>query len=173
MATQSDVLHDADVVVSATGVRHTLALDALQTLREGAAVVVIGGIQNEIALDEVIQTGGSLRPEKDKRIFSLALPNGRRLRLLAAGDGVNYAAGPGNPIQIMDLSFAVQLCAVDRIVSGDKLPVGVHRLGPDTDRRIASLALAARGISIDVEQQEKPLVPDWRVTHYSDAITQE
>ena len=173
VAAQSDVLHDADVVVSATGVRHTLALDALQTLREGAAVVVIGGIQNEIALDEVIQTGGSLRPEKDKRIFSLALPNGRRLRLLAAGDGVNYAAGPGNPIQIMDLSFAVQLCAVDRIVSGDKLPVGVHRLGPDTDRRIASLALAARGISIDVEQQEKPLVPDWRVTHYSDAITQE
>ena len=71
-------------------------------MREGAAVVVIGGIANEVALDEVSAAGGALVPSADAPgISGLKVPGGPTLRLLADGDGVNYAAGPGNPIQIM------------------------------------------------------------------------
>lgn len=41
------------MVVSATGVRHTVTLEHMRAMHEGAALAVIGGIANEIALDEV------------------------------------------------------------------------------------------------------------------------
>lgn len=176
VARAAEALPTADMVVSATGVRHTLPLDLLRTLREGCDVVVIGGIANEVALDQVVAAGGALLPDKRDGITRLRVPQGPTLELLAAGDGVNYAAGPGNPIQIMDLSFAVQLLAVEHLLRGrGELPNRVLRLGPQADARIATLALAARGVTLDAAPTAgttdgAAYVPDWRVTRFSDAV---
>ena len=123
-------------------------------MREGAVIVVIGGIANEIALDEVSAAGGTLTLSEDAPgVSELTVPKGPTLHLLAAGDGVNYAAGPGNPIQIMDFSFAVQLCAVDHLLRNrGKLPNDVLRLTDESDRRIATLALEARGVRMALKK---------------------
>ena len=158
-----------DMVVSATGVRHTLPADALRLLPDGATVAVIGGIANEVALDQVLSQGGTLRPGEKTGVSWLDVPQGPTLRLLASGDGVNYAAGPGNPIEIMDLSFAVQLAAVEHLLRhAGSLPTKVLRLGPEVDRRIASIALEARGIRTESAPPTPTFVPDWRVTRYAD-----
>ena len=158
-----------DMVVSATGVRHTLPADALRLLPDGATVAVIGGIANEVALDQVLSQGGTLRPGEKTGVSWLDVPQGPTLRLLASGDGVNYAAGPGNPIEIMDLSFAVQLAAVEHLLRhAGSLPTKVLRLGPEVDRRIASIALEARGIRTESAPSTPTFVPDWRVTRYAD-----
>ena len=158
-----------DMVVSATGVRHTLPADALRLLPDGATVAVIGGIANEVALDQVLSQGGTLRPGEKTGVSWLDVPQGPTLRLLASGDGVNYAAGPGNPIEIMDLSFAVQLAAVEHLLRhAGSLPAEVLRLGPEVDRRIASIALEARGIRTESAPSTPTFVPDWRVTRYAD-----
>jgi adenosylhomocysteinase len=176
VARATQALPAADMVVSATGVRHTLPLDLLRTLPNGCRVVVIGGIANEVALDQVVAAGGAILPGEKDGISQLRVPQGPTLTLLAAGDGVNYAAGPGNPIEIMDLSFAVQILAVEHLLRNrGALPNRVLRLGPDADRRIATFALAARGVTLDAAPAAgtadgSAFVPDWRVTRFSDAV---
>lgn len=169
VAPLDSALPATDMAVSATGVRHTLPADALRLLPDGATVAVIGGIANEVALDQVLSQGGTLRPGEKDGVSWLDVPQGPTLRLLASGDGVNYAAGPGNPIEIMDLSFAVQLAAVEHLLRhAGSLPAEVLRLGPEVDRRIASIALEARGIRTESAPSTPTFVPDWRVTRYAD-----
>ena len=169
VAPLDNALPATDMAVSATGVRHTLPADALRLLPDGATVAVIGGIANEVALDQVLSQGGTLRPGEKTGVSWLDVPQGPTLRLLASGDGVNYAAGPGNPIEIMDLSFAVQLAAVEHLLRhAGSLPAEVLRLGPEVDRRIASIALEARGIRTESAPSTPTFVPDWRVTRYAD-----
>ena len=166
-----EALPSSDVVVSATGVRHTLPLELLRLMRNDARVVVIGGIANEVALDEVAVAGGSVASTATPGLSRLEVAGGPTLVLLASGDGVNYAAGPGNPIQIMDFSFAVQLCAVDYLLRNrGLLPAGVHRLPGEEDRRIATLALEARGANPLPYETPVVLVPDWRRTRYADTV---
>ena len=166
-----EALPSSDVVVSATGVRHTLPLELLRLMRNDARVVVIGGIANEVALDEVAAAGGSLVSTATPGVSLLEVAGGPTLVLLASGDGVNYAAGPGNPIQIMDFSFAVQLCAVDHLLRNrGLLSAGVHRLPGEEDRRIATLALEARGANPLPYETPVVLVPDWRRTRYADTV---
>lgn len=156
----------ADIVVSATGVRHTVTTAHMRAMREHAVLAVIGGIANEIALDEI----PGFRPEPGRPIRELTVPDGPTLRLLAEGDGVNYTAGGGNPIEIMDLSFAVQASAVAHLLrshAAGTLSPGLTRLGTEADRRIASIALAVRGQSTSRIVADNGY--DWTLTRFADA----
>ncbi|MBM6699769.1 adenosylhomocysteinase [Bifidobacterium pullorum subsp. saeculare] len=157
-------VREADIVVSATGVRHTIAVEHMRLMRPGTALAVIGGIANEIALDEV--PGFTRRVGRD--LTTIQVPGGPRLRLLAEGDGVNYTAGGGNPIEIMDLSFAVQVSAVAHLLATrGALTPGVHRLPPESDRRIATAALRVRGQSASHAVADNGY--DWTLTRFADS----
>lgn len=138
-------LHDLApgvLVVSATGAPHTVDAEVLQA---AAIVAVAGGVPHEVDLDV-----STLRP--------YAGPNGEAspyveragegALVVARGGCVNLSAGEGNPIEIMDLSFSVQLSAVERLLSHD-LTTGVHPLPPEADTAIATAALTLRGERID------------------------
>lgn len=155
----------ADMVISATGVRHTLDLATLQTLREKTIVGVIGGIANEIALDEL----PNFVHHPKEAVQMLPIPNGPTLRLLADGDGVNYTVGNGNPIDIMDLSFAVQTQAITHLLTNrGKLSHSVMCLPVESDHHIATLALQSRGFSIADPTATATAGYDWRLTRFSD-----
>lgn len=157
----------ADVVVSATGVRHTVSIEEMKLLRGGTTLAVIGGIAHELALDEL--PTDALRGADTDAIRELQVPGGPTLRLLANGDGVNYTAGGGNPIEVMDLSLAVQVAAIAYLVEHKgELPAKLLRLGKDDESLIAQLALAARGASARQVGQKSDTVPDWRLTRFSD-----
>ena len=162
----TDALADADIVVSATGIRHTLTVDHLRCMRKNATLAVIGGIANEIALDEL----PPLAPTRQDGIDLLTVPGGPTLRLLAGGDGVNYTAGGGNPIEVMDLSFAVQLSAVEHLLRHrGQLPHHVLRLGAEVDDCIARRALGVRGYATStVSGDASPTVSDWKLTRFAD-----
>ena len=68
--------------------------------------------------------------------------------VIARGGCVNLSAGEGNPIEIMDLSFSVQLFAVEHLLAHE-LPAGVHPLPAEADVTIGAAALALRGEHID------------------------
>ena len=68
--------------------------------------------------------------------------------MLANGAGVNYTAGEGNPIEVMDLSFATQLSSLSRIAAGGDA-VGVHVLDAAAERLVAAAALEAHGAATD------------------------
>ena len=186
----ADVLGSSDMVVSATGERHTLDLPALRKMADGTVVAVIGGILNEIALDEVPgfrpKEGEGMRvlhvPDgPDVRLLAsgdgmrvLHVPDGPDVRLLASGDGVNYTVGGGNPIEVMDLSFAVQASAVAYLLAADRraaqgqdpLPHKVLHLGAQSDERIARIALEVRGWRTSPKAADTGSL--WTTTRFTD-----
>ncbi|WP_251439799.1 adenosylhomocysteinase [Microbacterium sp. USTB-Y] len=148
------------LVVSATGAPHTV--DA-ETLRVARIVAVAGGVPGEVDV-------AVLRPEERA---GAPLPHLDRTEdgalLLARGGCVNLAAAEGNPIEIMDLSFAVQLSAVAQLL-GAQLPAGVHPFPAEADQAVARAALAARGEQLDVRSDAQRLAQDdWRSPRYREA----
>ena len=156
----SSVLADTDMLVSATGVRHTITVEHLKALKNNAIVTVIGGIANEIALDDLGFTF-THRPVEQLKISTT-----QTLRLISDGDGVNYTAGGGNPIEIMDLSFAVQLSAVHALLTSSFTP-GLHRLPGEADQQIAQIALASRGFSASSAVKDNGY--NWTMTRFAEA----
>ena len=158
----------ADMVVSATGVRHTVSMGEMKLLRDKTILAVIGGIAHELALDDL--PADALGDADANAICELQVPDGPILRLLAHGDGVNYTAGGGNPIEVMDLSLAVQVAAIAYLTKHKgELPAKLLRLGKDDENLIAQLALAVRGASARQVGQKSDTVPDWKLTRFSDA----
>lgn len=144
----AEALPRADVVVSATGVWHTVDAADFALLRPGTAVAVAGGIDDELALDELRAAGWRRVPVGDGAAEWIAPGTDRGPLVLADGGGVNYTAAEGNPVEVMDLSFATQIAALLRLMRGDLLP-GVHALAVEDEHAVARAALVARGGSAD------------------------
>ncbi|KWZ74628.1 S-adenosyl-L-homocysteine hydrolase, NAD binding domain protein [Alloscardovia omnicolens] len=166
----ADAVRSCNCVISATGVVHTIDLETLQSLSDGTVVGVIGGISNEIALDDLTAlTHQHIAPSVP--VTPLDLGNDSTALLLASGDGMNYTVSGGNPIEIMDLSFAVQLNAVQMLAENhEELGARVIRMDTTIDETIARSALYARGAQID-EPSEAEI--DWTRTRFSDGLQRE
>jgi adenosylhomocysteinase len=93
------------------------------------------------------------------------------VRLLSDGDGVNYTAGNGNPIDIMDLSFAVQTMAIGYLLKHrGRLEKRLMTLDSSADEHIARVALSTRGQEVTATHT----VPyDWRLSRFEDEIASE
>ncbi|WP_067195944.1 adenosylhomocysteinase [Microbacterium sp. XT11] len=144
------------LVVSATGAPHTVGADVLAS---AAVVAVAGGVPREVDVDPAVLR--PVAPHLD-RVGDGAL-------LVARGGCVNLAAAEGNPIEIMDLSFAVQLGAVEQLLTAE-LPPGLHPFPAEADRAIAHAALAARRERIDQPSTaQREALDDWRSPRYRGA----
>lgn len=138
-----DAVRGADLVVSATGVRDTLSLPVLRACAPGAVVSVAGGVDQELAVDDALAAGAVPTVEADA-VERFTFPDGRDVLVLDRGGCVNITAAEGNPIEIMDLSFAVQLGAVRMLLErGDELDRAVVPVDPAVDEATARTALAA------------------------------
>ncbi len=99
--------------------------------------------------------------------MQLNVPDGPTLTLIADGDGVNYTVGGGNPIEIMDLSFAVQASAVAYLLEHrGTLDHTLIRLDAATDQRIAASALKARGYRASHAVEDNGY--NWRLTRFAE-----
>lgn len=157
----NEAVADADMTVSATGVRHTLTIEHLRAMKTNAMVTVIGGIAEEIALDEI----PSFKHHPGRDITTIEVPDGPVLYLLAEGDGVNYTAGGGNPIEIMDLSFAVQVSAVAHLIKHrGTLAHELIQLDERTNQEIANIALQLRGYHVSHAVKDNGY--SWKTTRF-------
>ena len=105
--------------------------------------------------------------ENKRELRDLAVPDGPVIRLISEGDGVNYTVGGGNPIEIMDLSFAVQASAVAHLLRHrGTLQPGLQRLGRDIDRHIADIALRTRGYRASHAVADNGY--DWTLTRFAE-----
>ncbi|GGK89891.1 adenosylhomocysteinase [Nocardia jinanensis] len=155
VAPLAEAAADADLLISATGFAHTVDIEHLLALPDGAAVAVAGGVDQEIAIAAVLDAGAARRTVAD-RVEQFLLPNGRTILVLDNGGCINCTAGEGNPIEIMDLSFGVQLLAVEHLATrGEELAVGVHPLPDTADARVARAKLDSAGIRIDIGGQAR------------------
>ena len=138
---------EGDVFVTATGTRDVLTRNHFEAMKDGAILCNAGHFDVEIDLEslgELTEATAEVRPLVREHL----LGDGRRLHLLAEGRVVNLASAEGHPPAVMDVGFATQALAVERIVKGD-LPPGVHGVPGEIDREVARLELEALGVRID------------------------
>ena len=140
-AQPEEILPTIDLAISATGVPHTITLSHLQLLKDGAAVAVAGGVEQEISLQEAERAGATWQ-SRTPNLELLELPGGSTLKVLDRGGCINCTVGEGNPIEIMDLSFGVQLAAL-RHLQATQLSPGMHKLPAEADDAVAATALQA------------------------------
>ncbi|MBF0974408.1 MAG: adenosylhomocysteinase, partial [Actinomyces sp.] len=148
VASLSEVASTAGLLMSATGEPSTIPLSALEALPEDAIVTVAGGVVGEVEVEQALAAGWTLSEAGDPHVQRLADPTGKSLRLLEKGEGINYTAGEGNPIEIMDMSFGVQVAALTELLThADELEPGLHNLPIQADNAVAQAALdALRGV---------------------------
>lgn len=144
-------VQDADLVISATGVRHTITLAALTAMPADCAVAVAGGVEHEIALDALAASGAVCGDASvpgwasDGRVQRWQrAEDDLGIRVLDHGSCINLSSGEGNPSDIMDYSFAVQLLSLKQLVTAERLTPGLNPFRHEHDLTIARAALACR-----------------------------
>ena len=147
----------ADFVFTASGIGHTVTADDVAPMADGAILAVGGAGRRELDLSmgAPVEVGDEVRPG----VRAVALPSGATVFLVADGHCANTTAGEGNPIEIMDLSLALQLRALDHLATHDLAP-GVHVLPSAIDDEVAASQLAAAGISFDVPSEAQRRAAD-------------
>jgi adenosylhomocysteinase len=138
----------ADFVMTATGVRHALPLEAIELLPDGAILANAGGIDDEFDMVALRALATETRPARE-HVEEFVLPGGRSVFVVGEGVVVNLSAGEGHPVEIMDLTFAVQALSARHLLQhGRELEPRVHLLPAEIDEEIARMKLATLGLSI-------------------------
>jgi adenosylhomocysteinase len=144
-----------DVFVTVTGSRRVLRGEHFSRMKDGAILANAGHFDVELDLDELRALAVDVR-EVRPLIEQHSLADGRRLNLLARGRVVNLAAGEGHPAAVMDVSFALQALCVEHLVARrGELRAGVWAVPESIDREVATLKLAALGVTIDEPTPEQ------------------
>jgi adenosylhomocysteinase len=141
-------IREADFVITATGCVDVVSAEDLAVAKDGVLLSNAGHFNVEINLDDVRRLTRTSRCVRDG-IDEHTLHDGRRLYVLGEGRLVNLVLGDGHPVEIMDISFALQALTLRHVASSPALPPGVYAVPDEVDRDVARRRLAATSTFID------------------------
>lgn len=152
-------MHDAakvgDIFITVTGNTKVIRREHFASMKDGVILCNAGHFDVEVYVPDLKEMSKEVRAARDN-IDTYILEDGRRLHLLGEGRLVNLAAGDGHPVEIMDLSFAMQLLSC-LYISKNKLKPGLYNVPEELDKMVARLKLESLGIKLEkltVEQEE-------------------
>jgi adenosylhomocysteinase len=146
VVTLEDAAHRADVVVSATGNKDIITVDAMRAMKDMAIVCNIGHFDNEIDVAGLRNfKWTNVKPQVD----IVELSSGKRIILLSEGRLVNLGNATGHPSFVMSASFSNQtLAQIELWTNGKNLEHKVHVLPKKLDEKVAELHLAKLGVKL-------------------------
>jgi adenosylhomocysteinase len=144
----AEATRDADLVISATGCADAVPELALRNAKDGLVLANAGHFNVEVRPDTLAGLARSQRTVREG-VEEYVLADGRRLYLLGEGRLVNLALGDGHPVEIMDLSFAIQALTLRHLLDRAPLPADVYTVPPEIDEQVARLKLDTLGVAID------------------------
>ncbi len=135
-----------DVFLTGTGNLKVLRREHFERMKDGVLLANAGHYDHEFDLAALREMSASSR-EVRKNVTEYELPDARRVHVLARGRLVNIAAGDGHPVEIMDLTFAVQALAAHRLAKNAAgMRPGLHTIPAEIDDLVARAKLASLGI---------------------------
>ena len=147
------VLPEADFVITATGGRRALSRKDFGCMKSGVILANAGHHDLEIDVEALADEATDFRVVREG-VDEYQLAGDHSVLVLASGALVNIAGGLGHPIEIMDLSFAVQGVGCHELARG-AVAEGVHVIDPAIDSEIAKAKLAFHGISLEEKQSHQ------------------
>ncbi len=144
-----------DIFVTTTGDTNVIDKRHFALLKDGAVLTNAGHFNVEINMPELEKFAVKKRIVR-KNITEYTLPNKNRVYVLGEGRLVNLACADGHPIEIMDLSFALQSLSVEYLLKNKgKLQNKVYNVPEEIDTKVAEEMLKANGIKIDKLTQKQ------------------
>ncbi len=144
-----------DVFVTVTGCKDVIVGRHFNLMKDGAICCNAGHFDCEVNVaqlsDLAVETS-----ELRHNIIGYRLSNGNTICIIAEGRLVNLASGDGHPVEIMDMSFALQAQSARYIAEQEqKLPIDVYQTPEVIDNRVAEILLATKEINIDKLTEEQ------------------
>ncbi len=150
----SEAAKSGDIFVTVTGNTSVIREEHFKLMKDGAILSNAGHFNVEVSvkdLEENAESKREVRPNVTEYVI-----DGKRLYLLGEGRLVNLAAADGHPVEIMDLSFSVQLLSALEIAKEhENMENKVHSVPKEIDEEIASTKLELMGIGIDTLTEEQ------------------
>ena len=142
-----------DVFMTLTGNIHVLRKEHFMRMKNGVVLGNAGHFDVEISKPDLGALADHMEQLRDN-IDTYVMKDGRRINLLGEGRLTNLACADGHPIEIMDLSFALQLEAALYVYT-HKMEPGLYPVPIETDRAVMESKLAAIGVTIDQMTEEQ------------------
>lgn len=153
-----------DIFVTTTGNVAVIAAKHFKKLKNGAILSNAGHFNVEIDIEWLHKNAGRVIQRDGIETFMLGK---KAVHVLAEGRLVNLATpkGMGHPIEVMDLSFALQaLCTLHIAKNGKTMKGGVYEVPNEIDEKVANLKLSSLGLSIDsLTTEQKKYGSSWDI----------
>jgi adenosylhomocysteinase len=152
-----------EIFVTATGSTDVLSAQHFERMRDGAILANAGGVDVEIDV-EGLKTSATTTREVRSNVEEFTLGDGRRIHLVGRGMVVNLTAGDGHPVEIMDLTFAIQALCAHRLANEHaSMDNVVHLLPKEIDDEVARTKLDAVGMGMDaLTPEQEDFLTAWR-----------
>ena len=152
-----------EVFITATGSRDVLTNSHFERMRDGVILANAGAVDEEIDTASLRDAASKIR-EVRSNVEEFVSRDGRKLYLVGYGMVVNLTAGDGHPVEIMDLTFAVQaLCTHYLAKESERLKPAVHLLPKEIDDEVARIKLEALGMGVDsLTPGQEEFLRSWR-----------
>ncbi|MDR2569086.1 MAG: adenosylhomocysteinase [Oscillospiraceae bacterium] len=143
-----EAVEHGDLYITATGCTGVLTERHFNKIKDGAIMCNAGHFNVEIDVEWLDKN--TKRAEHKPNIMGYTLQDGKKVFVIAEGRLVNLASGDGHPVEIMDMSFAIQALSAEFVVENhNKLEPGVIAVPKEIDQNVAFMKLEACGLSID------------------------
>ena len=144
-----------DFFVTVTGCKDVIVSRHFDMMKDGAVCCNAGHFDCEVNVKELAEMATDIS-ELRHNVKGYKLSNGNTVCIIAEGRLVNLASGDGHPVEIMDMSFALQAQSARYIAANrGELPVDVIMTPEQIDNRVAEILLETKGIDIDVLTPEQ------------------
>jgi len=146
----SNVVANADIVITATGNKDILRKEYFLALKDKAIVCNIGHFDNEIDMAWLNDSYGHTKVEIKPQVDLYTLEEGKELIVLAEGRLVNLGCATGHPSFVMSNSFTNQtLAQIELWNQSEKYENKVYMLPKHLDEKVAALHLEHLGVELD------------------------
>ena len=157
----SEAAEIGDFFITVTGCKDVIRNEHYQVMKDGAVLANAGHFDVEVNKDDLQEMAVGVEEVRDN-IKKYELKDGRKFYLLAEGRLVNLAAADGHPVEIMDMTFALQVSSLLYLnekyeEENSKLEPEVFDVPEKIDRKVARQKLDSLELEIDElteEQQE-------------------
>lgn len=144
----------ADIIITSTGSKNVINFKDILNMKDGVILANAGHFNVEIPMEQ-IEKNCSKRFEARKNVTGYII-NNKTVFVIGEGRLVNLAAADGHPIEIMDISFALQVESLIYLSNNFKnLEPKLYNFPEGLDQKIAKLKLKTLGIQIDTLTAEQ------------------
>lgn len=160
----SEAAKIGDLFITATGCSNVITRAHFESIKDGAVLCNAGHFNVEVDVG-YLEVHAVRCEEQKPNIMGYTLKNGRTLFVLAEGRLVNLASGDGHPVEIMDMSFAIQALSAKYLADNrSKIAVDVIPVPEEIDIAVAHKKLSACGLTIDaLTEDQKKYIGSWGV----------